>query len=176
MTTVLLFAEHELDGREVTMTLEALAGLRSDGERQVDVTVVVPYPAHWPAALTLDLAAARGLSASRTVADSRHDAVVVRASALQVLHHVLSAVRDGGHVARGELVAVRDAVRDLTAEAAARRATTALVVSSPHRVSHLLHRDLEHRLRHAGVDRVVRVRPAAGKAARTRTGVVKHST
>jgi len=57
------------------------------------------------------------------------------------------------------MVAVHDATGDLAAEAAARQAATVLVVSSPHRLSHPVHRDLEHRLRHAGVARVVRVEP-----------------
>ena len=52
---------------------------------------------------------------------------------------------------------VREEVRDIVTEAVARRATTVLVVSSPHRLSHLLHRDLEHRLRRAGIARVIRV-------------------
>jgi hypothetical protein len=40
-----------------------------------------------------------------------------------------------------------------------------LVVTSPHRLSHLLHRDLEHRLRHAGVARVLRVHSVMATAA-----------
>ena len=157
MTTVLLFVEHELNRREVARTLEALADLRLDGDREMDVTVVVPYLAHWEVPLMLEVAAARGMSASRALGDWHHDADQAMDSARQTLAHALSAVREGGHTARGELVAVREAVRDLAAEAAARHARTVLVVSSPHRLSHLLHRDLEHRLRHVGVARVLRV-------------------
>lgn len=157
MTTVLLFVEHELSGGEVARTLEALADLRVDGDGPVEVTVVVPYLVCWEAPLMLDMAVARGLPASRALTESRHDAELVRGSAHQTLGHVLQEVRDGGHVASGELVAVRNAVHDLAIEAAVRQVTTALVVTSPHRLSHLLHRDLEHRLHHAGVDRVLRV-------------------
>jgi hypothetical protein len=157
MTTVLLFVEHELTGPEVARLRQELADLRVDGDGAVDVTVVVPYLVHWEAPLMLEVAAARGMSASRALADARHDADLVRASAHQTLTHVLQEVREGGHVASGELVAVRDAVHDLAVEAAASQATTALVITSPHRLSHLLNRDLEHRLRHAGIDRVLRV-------------------
>jgi hypothetical protein len=170
MRTVLLFVEHELNGREVARTLEALANLRVDGERELDVTVVVPYLAQWGVPLMLDVAAARGLPASRPLGDSRHDAALARDSARQTLEHALSAVREGGHVVRGELVAVREAVRDLAAEAAARQAKTVLVVSSPHRLSHLVHRDLEHRLRHAGVARVLRVHGVLATAALVAAG------
>jgi hypothetical protein len=165
MTTVLLFAEHELNEREVASTLEALADLRVDGEPQVDVTVLVPYHGHGPVELPLDVATARGMSTSRAIEDSHHEATVARGSAQRTLQHVLLAVREGGHVARGELVAVREAVQDLVAEAEVRRATTVLVVSSPHGFSHLLHRDLEHRLRQAGVARVIRVHGAGTTAA-----------
>src|SRR4051794_34190861 len=165
MTTVLLFAEHELNEREVASTLQALADLRVDGEPQADVTVLVPYHGRGPAELPLDVATARGMSTSRAIEESRYEATVARGSAHRTLEHVLLGVRRGGHVARGELVALREAVQDLVAEAAARQATTVLVVSSPHGFSHLLHRDLEHRLRHAGVARVVRVHGAGTTAA-----------
>ncbi len=165
MTTVLLFAEHELNEREVTGTLGALAELRVDGEHQVDVTVLVPCAAHWPVPLMDELAAAHGTPASWTLGDTRRDAAVARAEAHRVLQHVRSAVRGGGHLTRGELVAVRDVVRDLVTEALVRRATTVLVVSSPHRLSHLLHRDLEHRLRRAGITHVVRLHDVDATAA-----------
>ncbi len=158
MTAVLLFAEHELTDREVSRTLDALAELRGDGEDPVDVTVLVPYAAHWPVALVDELAAARGAPAARALDDARHDAAAAVGSERRIMRHVLSAVRGGGHRARGELVALRDVVRDLVAEAVVRRATTVLVVASPHPLSHLLHRDLEHRLRRAGVAQVVRLR------------------
>ena len=157
MTTVLLFTEHELDQDELTATLDALATLPLDGNGRADVSVLVPYPAHRSADLMLDVAAARGMSASRATADSHHEAAARQASADQVLRHVLSAVRGAGHVARGELVGVHNVVRDLVAKAASRGATTAVVVASPHWFSHLAHRDLEHRLRHAGLSQVVRV-------------------
>jgi hypothetical protein len=157
MTTILLFVEHELNHREVTETLEALAGLRVDGEGPVDVSVLVPRSAHWPVPLMDDVAAAHGTSVTRAVADGRHDAAVSTAAARRILRHALTAIRGGGHAARGELVSAREAVRDLATEAAARRASTALVVSSPHRFSHLLHHDLEHRLRRAGIAHVIRL-------------------
>jgi hypothetical protein len=157
MTTVLLFAEHELDQDELTATLDALASLHPDGNGRADVSVLVPYAAHRSADLMLGVAAARGMSASRATADSRHEAAARRASADRVLVHVLSAVRGAGYVARGELVGVHDVVRDLVAEAASRGATKALVVTSPHRFVHLVHRDLEHRLLRAGLSQVVRV-------------------
>jgi hypothetical protein len=158
MTTVLVFVEHELSEREMGRTLAELADLRVDGERDLDVTVVVPYHADWESPLMLDVAAARGMSASVARGDSRHDTAFVMRSARRTLEHALSTVRGGGHVARGELVSVRETVQDLTAEAGARHASTVLVGTSPHRLSHLLHRYLEHRLRHAGVARVVCVR------------------
>jgi hypothetical protein len=167
MTTVLLFAEHELDQAEVAGTLEALAGLRVTGDSPVEVTVLVPYCASRPVALMDDVAAARGSSASRAFGDARQDAAGARLSAQQTLRHVLWAVRKGGHVARGELVPVHDVVRDLVLEAAARQATAALVVTSPHRVAHLLHRDLEHRLRRAGVRHVAQVEVVRRSAATT---------
>jgi len=157
MTTVLLFTEHELNEREVTWTLEALADLRVDGEDPVDVTVLVPCAAHWSVPLMDELAAARGTPASWALGEAHRDAAVARASERRLLRHVLSAVRGGGHLARGELVAVREVVRDLVTEAIVRRATTVLVVASPHRLSHLLHRDLEHRLRRAGIGNVIRL-------------------
>ena len=158
MTNVLLFAEHELNRAEVTEALEAFAALRVDGDHQVDVTVLVPCSATWTVALMDDLAATHGSSTSSAFGDARHDAAVARASARRILRHVLTSVRGGGHRARGEVVMARDAVRELAAEAAASGATTAVVVSSPHRLSHLMHRDLEHRLRRAGLENVVRLR------------------
>jgi hypothetical protein len=157
MTMVLLFAEHELTRREVTETLQALAALRVDGDGQVDVTVLVPCSATWAVTLMDDLAASHGSSASSALGDARHDATVAMGSARRTLRHVLSAVRGGGHHARGEVVTARDAVRELATEAVASGATTAVVVSSPHRLSYLLHRDLEHRLRRAGLAHVVRL-------------------
>jgi hypothetical protein len=157
MATALVLAEHELSEREVTGTLKALAELRVDGEGQLDVTVLVPCAVHWPVPLMDDLAAAHGIPASWALGDTRRDGAGARAAARRVLQHVLSAMRGGGHRSQGELVAVRDVVRDLVTEAAVRGATTVLVVSSPHRVSHLLHRDLEHRLCRAGIAHVVRV-------------------
>lgn len=165
MTTILLFVEHELNEPEVTATLEALAELRVDGGDQVDVTVLVPCAAHWPVALGDVVVAAHGTPASWALGDARRDAAVAKTSARRVLEHVLMAVRGGGHLANGELVAVREVVRDLANEAAVRRATTVLVVSSAHRLSHLLHRDLEHRLRRAGIAHVVRLRGADAAAA-----------
>jgi hypothetical protein len=73
MTTVLVFVEHELSEREMGRTLAELADLRVDGERDLDVTVVVPYHADWESPLMLDVAAARGMSASVARGDSRHD-------------------------------------------------------------------------------------------------------
>src|SRR3954471_9213308 len=128
MTTVLLLAEHELDEPEVTGTLAALAELRVDGEDPVEVTVLVPCATHGTVPFMDGLAAAHGIPASWAVGDTRRDAADSRASALLVLQHVLSAVRGGGHHCRGDLVAVRDVVRDL---AVVRRATTVLVVTSP---------------------------------------------
>jgi hypothetical protein len=165
MTTVLLFAEHELNRLEVAATLEALAELRLDGERPVDVTVLVPHQAHWPVALMDDVAAARGSAASPAFEDARRDGAVARREAGQVLRHVLSSLHVRGHAARGELVPVHEAVRDLVTEAAAREAAMVLLVSSPHRLAHLVHRDLEYRLRRAGVLRVVRVATARPTAA-----------
>lgn len=167
MTTVLLFAEHELNNREVTRTLEALADLRVDCDDAVDVTAFVPCSATRVVPLMDDLAAAHGVSASVALRDARHDVAVSRASAHQTLRHVLSAVRRGGYPARGELVAAHDAVHDVATEAVERGATTALVVSSPHRLAHLLHRDLEHRLSRAGIAHVIRV-DGVGATAATR--------
>ncbi|MGZ5410710.1 MAG: hypothetical protein ACXWDJ_12005 [Aeromicrobium sp.] len=165
MTTVLLFAEHELNKREVTQTLEALADLRVDCDDEVDVTALVPCSATWPVPLMDDLAAAHGASASGALSDARHDGAVARTSARRTLRHVLSAVRRGGYPARGELVTARDAVHDVATEAVARGATTALVVSSPHRLAHLLHRDLEHRLSRAGIAHIIRVDGVGATAA-----------
>jgi hypothetical protein len=164
MTTVLLFVEHELSAREVTKTLEELVNLRVGGEDQVDVTVLVPCPSLWSAALMDDLAATRGPRASRGLG-ARHDAAMAKASARQIMRHAESALRRAGHPARGELVAVREVVRDLVTEAVVRRATTALIVSSPHHLSHLLHRDLERRLRRAGIGNVIRVHGVDAAAA-----------
>lgn len=155
MTTVLLFVEHELNEREVTGTLEALAQLPVHGEPQVDVTVLVPSAAHWPVALSDVLVAAHGTPTSWALVDARRDAALAKTSARRTLEHALAAVRAGGHRARGELVTVHDEVKDIVTEAVARQATTVLVVSSPHRLSHLLHRDLEHRLRRAGIAHVM---------------------
>ena len=52
---------------------------------------------------------------------------------------------------------MRDVVRDLVREAVVRRATTVMVVSAPHRLLRLVHRDLEHRLRRAGIAHVTRL-------------------
>ncbi len=157
MTTVLLFVEHELDDREVTATLRALAELQGEGRDKVDVTVLVPCATHRLVALSDVLVAAHGTPASWALGDARHDVALARTSARRTMEHVLAAVRARGHRASGELVAVREEVQDIVREAAARRATTVLVASSPHRLSHLLHRDLEHRLRRAGIPHVRRL-------------------
>jgi hypothetical protein len=165
MTTVLLFVEHELSGPEAAATIGALADLSTDGEGPVRVTVLVPYGTAWAPTLMDDIAASRGSTAPRALGDARAEAALVRRAANQVLRHTLTTVRIHGHAADGELVPVRDAVRDLATEAAARDATTALVVSSPHRLAHLVRQDLEHRLRRAGVRRVVHVGAARSGAA-----------
>jgi hypothetical protein len=165
MTKVLLFAEHELNRREVAEMLQALAALPIDGDDQADVTVLVPCSASWAVPLMDDMSATRGSSAASVLGEARHDAAATKASARRTLHHVLLAVREGGHHARGEIVTRRDAVHELATEAVAEGTTTALVVSSSHRLSHLLHSDLEHRLHRAGLAHVIRIRGFSATAA-----------
>ena len=157
MTSILMFVEHELNEREVTRTLEALAALRVHNEDLIDVTVLVPCAAHRQVPLSYVLVAAHGTPASWALGDARRDAALSTTSAARTVEHVLAALRAEGHRARGELVRVRGEVRDIVTEAVARHATTVLVVSSPHRLSHPLHRDLERRLRRAGIAHVVRL-------------------
>jgi len=123
----------------------------------IDVTVLVPCAAHRQVTLSYVLVAAQGTPASWALGDARRDPALGTTSAGRTVEHVLAALRAGGHRARGELVTVREEVRDIVTEAVARHATTVLVVSSPHRLSHLLHRDLERRLRRAGIAHVMRL-------------------
>jgi hypothetical protein len=162
MTTVLLFVEHEMNSAEMAMTLEAMADLRDGKEDPVDVTVLVPYATRWPTTLADGVVAVHGISAANASGDSRHDAAA--ATARRTLRHVLSAVRGGGHHAVGELVAISEVSRDVSAEVVARGVQTVLVASSPHRIAHAFHRDLERRLRRAGIAHVIRL-PAADGAA-----------
>ena len=168
MTAVLLYVEHELDDHEMAAALAALASLPGqDGGAPVDVTVLVPYRDHHATTLMDDVVAARGASATSATADARHEAAVARVVSRRTLDHVLAGLRNAGHACRGETVPVRDQVRDLVAEAASQQARAAIVVSPPHRIQHLLHHDLESRLRAAGVPWVVHVdgtppHPASG--------------
>ncbi len=164
MATVLIFAEHELNMHEVAMMREALTELRDRSDGSLDATVLVPYESHRSTTFMDDAVAAHGISATRALDDARHDAATARASARRALRHVLAAVRGAGHPATGELVAVGDVARGLVGEAVARGSSTVLVVSSPHRVAHVLHRDLEHRLRRAGIAHVVRLDGGATSA------------
>jgi hypothetical protein len=160
MTAVLLYVEHELDDHEMAAALAALASLPGrDGDALVDVTVLVPYRDPHATSLMDDVAAARGAGAGAgtAMADARHEAAVARMVSRRTLEHVLAGLRDAGHACRGEIVPVNDQVRDLVAEATSLQAQAALVVSPRHRIQHLLHRDLESRLRSAGVPWVVHV-------------------
>jgi hypothetical protein len=166
MTTVLLYVEHELDAHELAAVLRALESLPGQGaDAPVEVRVLVPYRDHHTTTLMNDVVAARGASAASAVADARHDAAVARTVSRHTLGLTVTALQAAGHPCRGEIVPVRDQVRDLVAEASAAQAHAALVVSPPHRIQHLLHRDLEHRLRGAGVPWVVRVDGASAAQA-----------
>ena len=102
-----------------------------------------------------EIAASRGAPAGRAVADLRRDSTIARTQARRALEHIVGVLRDEGIHAAGEVVPTRDQVRDLVAEAWGSNAAAALLVTSPHRISHLLHRDLAHRLRRAGLAEVV---------------------
>ena len=154
MTKVLLYAEHALSDSERTSVLQALVALPFD---DVEVTVIVPFQGHSSGALMDEISASRGASVAAAVGDMRHDNEMARAAARRHLDHVVGDLRAAGIEAYGELVPTRDQVKDLVAEVTWSHAEAALVVAGRHGVAHLLHRDLEHRLRQVGLAPVIAV-------------------
>ena len=140
MFTVTIFAEHAPSETEFSALVAVLRDLGAGPSR---VRVCMPLHGSTTGVLMDEIAAARGWSASRAVADMR------RVPARWVdtdLHHLVASLRKAGLNAHGEYLSgssvhkVRAAIQD-------DRADAVLLLTSRHRFTHLFRRDLEHRLR-----------------------------
>lgn len=107
-----------------------------------------------------EVAAARGMSYQAAAADMRAGRTETTTQARHRLSSVVASLRSAGHTASGELVAA-GTTRTVLAEVRSRRPDAVVLLNSQHRVAHLLHHDLEARLRQT-CDRVVSVHPQRG--------------
>ncbi len=156
MNHVLLYAEHEPHARELPALMSHLDGIDAGDTGPPELTVLMPLPSTTTGSLMDELAAARGLSYEHASHDLRAGRSAALVEASRHLASTLATLRSAGHAARGELVGPASA-RTVLREVRQRRPDVVVLLSSPHRLAHLLRHDLEARLRHAGTATVVAV-------------------